>query len=65
MNIYLQWLLAQRKRDDPIGDLAKDAFMDVQWDGSSSHLKSITCGTPAEATFLLSLSEFRQQRKKY
>ena len=33
-NNFFNWLFAQRKVDGAIGDLAKDAFNDVEWDGS-------------------------------
>ncbi len=32
---FWDWLMAQRKRSDPIGDLARDAYMDVR-DGDDS-----------------------------
>lgn len=39
-NNFFNWLFAQRKNPDIIGDLAKDAFNDVEWDGTMQHLKT-------------------------
>jgi hypothetical protein len=39
-NNFFNWLFAQRKEETPVGDLAKDAFIDVDWDGTMSDLKT-------------------------
>ena len=39
-NNFFNWLFAQRKNQNTIGDLARDAFCDVEWDGTMSHLKT-------------------------
>ena len=64
-NVFLVWLFQQRARNDPVGDLARDAFQDVEWNGKLKTLEHTTRGTDAEETFFLAISEFRAQRKKY
>ena len=62
---FLKWFFFQRSRQDPIGDLARDAFMDQGWNGKLKSLEEQTRGTDGEDTFRDAVSEYRNQRKKY
>ena len=64
-NNFMKWFFFQRSRQDPIGDLARDAFTDVVWDGKLKSLEAVTRETVAEDAFKDAVSEFRGQRKKY
>lgn len=57
---YMAWLFAQRGRDDPIGDLARDAFRDPKWDGSQSYLRGATDGQISEDAYIDSVMEYRE-----
>ena len=57
---YLGFLFGQRGRDDPVGDLARDAFYDSSWDGSQHALKLMTRDTAAEDAFERSVREYRK-----
>ena len=61
----MKWLFFQRARQDPIGDLARDAFTDVNWNGKLKSLEEQTRDTDAEDAFVSAVREFRGQRKKY
>lgn len=63
MTDYRSWLRKQVKRGDKIGDLARDAFSDVEWDGKQKTLKKITKDTLAEEAFEMSIEEFRSLGK--
>ena len=63
---YVKWLFHQRGRQDPIGDLARDAFMDPKWDGGLKLLGKIIKATGSDAALAAydkSCHEFRDQRK--
>lgn len=57
---YMGWLFQQRGRADPVGDLARDAFADAEWDGSQHDLKLKTRDTAAEDAFERSVREYRR-----
>ena len=70
MQNYLIWLFHQRSRQDKIGDLARDAFQDPDWDGKMLSLKKCILAASVQAPSAMdayedSLKEFRGQRKKY
>ena len=65
MQEFLKWLFFQRARQDPVGTLARDAFMDVDWNCKLKSLEEQTRGTYAEDVFHDTVTEFRTQRKKY
>ena len=65
---YVKWLFFQRGRQDDIGDLARDAFMDADWDGGlktlGKRIKDIGSDL-ALASYDKSCHMYRDQRKKY
>lgn len=73
-NTFLLWLFHQRKNNDPVGDLARDAFQDQNWDGTMQGLKSRLdiqhvelaggCFKAFDA-YDQALKTYRAQRKKY
>ena len=68
VHTYMRWLFDQRKRNDPIGDLAKDAFADPSWDGRITSLRALirSDGSDgAKETFFKSIIEYREQKKPY
>ena len=68
MNNYMQWLFAQRSRQDPVGDLARDAFTDLNWNGKIKALEAIVLksgGQTAIDAFDRSRREYSDQRKRY
>lgn len=73
-NTFLIWLFHQRKKQTPVGDLARDAFQDHEWDGTMQGLKSrievqhvqLAGGClPAFDSYDQALKLYRAQRKKY
>ena len=43
MNSFTRWLRAQQRRDDAIGDLARDAVKDEHWPKGASTLRTFRC----------------------
>ncbi|MHA2181453.1 MAG: hypothetical protein ACXAAH_08525 [Promethearchaeota archaeon] len=39
-NNFFIWLFAQRKEQTPVGDVAREAFGEPEWDGTMSDLKT-------------------------
>ena len=65
---YVKWLFFQRGRQDDIGNLARDAFLDPRWDGGLKTLgKRIKShgSDLALASFDKSCHMYREQRKSY
>ena len=65
---YVKWLFFQRGREDDIGDLARDAFMDPDWDGGLKTLGKIVKSNGSDlalASFDKSCHMYRDQRKAY
>ena len=60
---YRRWLGKQDWRGDPVGDLARDAKIDILWDGTQKGLQKRVAGTAAEEAFIRSLDEYRQVRR--
>ena len=63
MRDFLKWLFVQRSRQDPIGDLARDAFNDIEWNGKLKSLEKTTKDTDAEDAFADALKEFVETNK--
>lgn len=59
---YITWLFSQRVRMDPVGDLARDAFQDVEWDGGIISMRQRTKDTPAWDAYKRSVEEFHAQK---
>ena len=38
---FLHWIFMKRNDTTPVGDLARDALADPEWDGTQRHLASI------------------------
>ncbi len=38
-NTFIMWLFSQRGEQTPMGDLARDAFADPEWNGTMTDLK--------------------------
>jgi hypothetical protein len=67
-NNFFNWLFAQRKEETPVGDLARDAFIDVDWDGTMSDLKTRIIenkGELAMEAFDKARTLYQLQRRKY
>lgn len=62
---YMVWMFQQRGRNDKIGELAKDAFMDPNWDGKQQSLKKITKGTAAEDPYYESITLYRKWAEEF
>jgi hypothetical protein len=65
---FVKWLFHQRVRVDPIGDLARTAFADPNWDGGMKCLCQIVKSKKCDevlAAYDKSLHEFRDQKKRY
>ena len=65
MQDFMKWMFTMRGEQTPLGDLARDAFLDPDWDGKLKTLERITAGTIAEDSFLAAVIAFRKQRKRY
>jgi hypothetical protein len=63
---YIMWIFDQRSRADSIGDLARDAFADDQWDGTMKGLKAqLNDKEEAIDAFCESVQLFRDQKPCY
>ena len=65
---YVKWLFFQRGRQDDIGDLARDAFLDPRWDGGLKTLGKRVKSSGSDlalASFDKSCHMYREQRKSY
>lgn len=62
---YRTWLRQQTDRQDPIGDLARDAKQDKTWNGTQREMAERTLATDAEDAFEQSVAEFRIAKGSY
>lgn len=69
---YFKWMFHQRSRADPIGDLARDAFQDTEWNGTMKSLigrikdeDAIISTDKARDAYVESVKEFRDQKVQY
>lgn len=61
---FKNWLKLQTERNDPVGDLARDAFSDVNWDGTMRSLFVTVQDTDAEDAYDQSVMEYRRHKRK-
>lgn len=60
---FTSWLLEQRDRDDPVGDLARDAGVDPKWPGDVVVLDLLFhVGSWGENSLKTAYAEFHNQK---